>query len=385
MSQAFASDFDRVIDRSNTSSSKWEKYAGQDILPFWIADMEFPAPKFVLDAIRERLDQEIIGYTRVPDTLNRAFQGWLQRSCNWTVPDEWLVWVPGVVPGFNLAARAVAEPDSAVLIPTPVYYPFLTVPGNTGLEAQKVALQPGSDGRWTMDVDALQASVTERTRLLMFCNPQNPTGRVYSKAELTALADFCIEHNLTLCSDEIHCSLVLDEHARHIPVASLSPEIAQRSISLYAATKTYNIPGLPCAVAVIPNADLRAAFRTAKADLVPDVGPLAIAASTAAFADQSSYLPELKDYLRGNLKRLREVIGPRLTHLEGTYLAWVDMRDTAVADRPGDFFESHGLGLSDGAAFGGPGFVRFNFACPRAFLEQGLTRFETAMAALSRD
>lgn len=385
MSQAFASDFDRVIDRSNTSSSKWEKYAGRDILPFWIADMEFPAPKFVLDAIRERLDQEIIGYTRVPETLNEAFRSWLQRSSNWTVPDDWLVWVPGVVPGFNLAARAVAEPDAAILIPTPVYYPFLAVPGNTGLEAQKVALQPGSDGRWTMDFDALQASVTGHTRLLMFCNPQNPTGRVYSKAELTALADFCMEHKLILCSDEIHCSLVLDENARHLPVASLSPEIAQRSISLYAATKTYNIPGLPCAVAVIPNADLRSTFRNAMADLVPDVGPLAIAASTAAFADESSYLPELKDYLRSNLQRLSEVVGPRLTHLEGTYLAWIDMRDTVVADRPGSFFESHGVGLSDGAAFGGPGFVRFNFACPRAFLEQGLERYETAMAALRRD
>lgn len=382
MSEAFAGEFDRIIDRSNTSSSKWEKYAGRDILPFWVADMEFPAPAFVLDAIRERLTHEIIGYTRVPETLNTAFQSWLQRECNWTVPEEWLVWVPGVVPGFNLAARAVSEPDGAILIPTPVYYPFLAVPHNVGQESQTVALAPDEQGRWAMDFDALQHTVTGASKLMMFCNPQNPTGRVYSKSELTALADFCMEHDLTLCSDEIHCSLVLDEHARHIPIASLSPEIADRTITLYAATKTYNIPGLPCAVAVIPNPDLRHAFERAMADLVPDVGPLAIAASTAAYNDESAYLDELKAYLRSNLTRLQEVAGPRMAQLEGTYLAWIDMRDTAVSERPGAFFEDHGLGLSDGAAFGGPGYVRFNFACPRAFLEQGLERFSDALDAL---
>lgn len=382
MSEAFAGDFDRIIDRSDTSSSKWEKYAGRDILPFWVADMEFPAPAFVLDAIRERLTHEIIGYTRVPESLNTAFQSWLQRACNWTVPEEWLVWVPGVVPGFNLAARAVREPGGAILIPTPVYYPFLSVPRNVGQESQTVALAPDEQGRWSMDFDALQHTVTGASRLMMFCNPQNPTGRVYSKAELTALADFCMEHNLTLCSDEIHCSLVLDEHTRHIPIASLSPEIADRTITLYAATKTYNIPGLPCAVAVIPNPDLRHAFERAMADLVPGVGPLAIAASTAAYSDESDYLDELKVYLRGNLARLQEVTGQRMAQLEGTYLGWIDMRDTAAAERPGAFFEDHGLGLSDGAAFGGPGYVRFNFACPRAFLEQGLERFSAALDAL---
>lgn len=385
MQQAFSSQFDRVIDRRNTSSSKWEKYAGRDILPFWVADMDFPVPEFVLDAIRERLQHEIMGYTRIPESLILAFQSWLQRSYNWTVPEEWLVWLPGVVPGFNLAARAVATPGGAIMIPTPVYHPFLAVPGNTGQQAQTVALELDSSGRWTMDFDALQHSVSNNTRMLMFCNPQNPTGRVYGKAELAALADFCLQHNLTLCSDEIHCHLVLDEHARHLPIASLSPEIAERSITLYAATKTYNIPGLSCAVAVIPNAELRHSFQQARADLVPSVGPLTIAASTAAYADTSSYLPELLNYLRGNLQLVRERVGSRMSHLEGTYLAWIDMRDTSVANRPGAYFEEHGLGLSDGAAFGGPGFVRFNFAAPRSLLEQGLQRFEAAMAALSGD
>jgi len=199
------------------------------------------------------------------------------------------------------------------------------------------------------------------------------------------VADFCLAHDLVLCSDEIHCPLVLDEHARHLPVASLSPEIAERSITLYAATKTYNIPGMSCAVAVIPNRDLRHAFARARADLVPSPGPLEIAASTAAFADESSYLAELRSYLRSNYALLRECVGDRLSHLEGTYLAWIDMRDTPVADRPGAYFESHGLGLSDGAPFGGPGYVRFNFGAPRALLEQGLSRFNEAMKALAAD
>jgi cystathionine beta-lyase len=382
LSNTFTAEFDRIIDRSNTSSSKWVKYAGRDILPYWIADMEFPAPGFVLDAIRERIDDEIIGYTKIPGELNSAFQGWLQRTSNWTVPEEWLVWIPGVVPGFNLAARAVAEANAAVMIPTPVYYPFLQVPEHSGLELQKVDLKPDQSGRWNIDFDELQTKVTQNTRLLMFCNPQNPTGRVYSKAELTALADFCMQHKLILCSDEIHCSLVLDDNAQHHSIASLSPEIAERSISLFAASKTYNIPGLPCAVAVIPDADLRHAFKRAMMGLVPGVGPLAIAASIVAFADQSSYLPELRAYLRGNYQRLREAIGPRVSHLEGTYLAWIDMRDTPVGNAPGRFFEDHGLGLSDGAAFGGPGYVRFNFACPTSFLDQGLERFQQAMASL---
>jgi len=375
-------DFDTEIDRRNTSSSKWEKYAGRDILPFWVADMDFAAPGFVLDAVRTRLDHPIIGYTKVPDTLTEAFQRWLEGSSGWSVPEEWLVWIPGVVQGFYLAARAVAAPGGSIVIPTPVYYPFLSVPGNSGQEGRTVPLVSDGAGRWTMDLDAMGAATDGDTRLLMFCNPQNPTGRVYDVSELKALAAFCLEQRLTLCSDEIHCSLVLDENARHIPIASLSPELAEQSITLYAATKTYNIPGLPCAVAVIPNAELRRSFRHSMAGLVGGIGPLAISASTAAYADTSSYLPELTAYLRGNLERVRAVAGERMAKLEGTYLAWIDLRDTEAADAPGAFLERHGLGLSDGAAFGGPGFVRFNFGCPRSLLDRGLTRLAAAFAEL---
>lgn len=371
--------FDRIIDRRGTSSSKWEKYAGRDVLPFWVADMDFPAPPFILDALRRRIDHEILGYTRTPASLNDAFRGWLERHFGWKVPESWLVWIPGVVTGFNLAARATAAPGGSILIPTPVYYPFLAVPDNSGQQGIEVPLV--KDGRrWVMDFDALERAVQPHTRLLLLCNPQNPTGRAYEEAELRRLAEFCLRHDLTLCSDEIHCQLVLSRTARHVPVASLAPEIADRTISLYAATKAYNIPGLTCAVAVIPNPELRQRFKAAEAGLVPGVGPLELVASEAAFADTGPWLPELLDYLRGNHDRLREIAGERMTPVEATYLAWLDVRDLGL-DQPGAWFESHGLGLSDGAAFGGPGFVRFNFGCPRGLLERGLERLDAALRA----
>ena len=373
-------EFDRLISREGTWSSKWEKYRGSDVLPFWVADMEFAMPDFIKAALSERLDREILGYTRTPPPLVEAFQRWLSRCYDWQVPESWLVWIPGVVTGFNLAARAVARPGGSIVIPVPVYYPFLHTPDHAGQEAILVPLvrQDAARPRWIMDFDALQAATRSDSRLFMLSNPQNPTGRAYERSELEALAEFCIERDLILCSDEIHCSLILDPDAAHVPIASLSPEIADRTISLFAPTKTYNIPGLGCAVAVIANPELRRAFRRAQAGLVPGIGPLAYVAAEAAYRDGSDWLPALLAYLRDNQRQLQAVAGARMTPVEATYLAWLDVRDMALAD-PGAYFESYGLGLSDGTAFGGPGFVRFNFGCPRALLDQGLERLDKAL------
>jgi cysteine-S-conjugate beta-lyase len=371
--------FDRIIDRRGTWSSKWEKYVDRDVLPFWVADMDFAMPDFVREAVQRRLDHDVMGYTRTPATLVEAFQAWLTDTYGWSVPDAWLVWLPGVVTGFNLAARATAVSGGSIIIPTPVYYPFLDVPRHCDQAGIHVPLV--RDGqRWVMDFDALEAAVKPGSRLLLLANPQNPTGRAYSRAELEALAAFCLRHDLVLCSDEIHCQLLLDDDVRHIPVASLSPEIAAHTISLYAATKTYNIPGLSCGVAVIPDADLRQRFKRAQAGLVPNVGPLEYAASEAAFADRGPWVPALLDYLRANHRRVQEVAGARMTPVEATYLAWIDVRDLGLAE-PGAFFEQHGIGLSDGGAFGGEGFVRLNFACPRSVLEQGLERLASGLRA----
>jgi cystathionine beta-lyase len=299
------------------------------------------------------------------------------RTFGWVAEEHWLDWIPGVVPGINLAARAVAAPGGAILMNTPVYYPFLDVPTNAdqaGLHAPLVR----EGARWVIDFDRLEATVTRATRLLLACNPHNPTGRVYTRAELERLAEFALVHDLIICSDEIHASILLDRHARHVPIATLAPEVAARTITLHAPTKTYNIPGLGCAVAVIPNADLRARFRGARRDLVGGVGPLAFAAATAAFEDQSPWVARLLDYLRANHEALRAVAGERMTPVEATCLAWIDVRELALAN-PSAHFERHGLGLSIGEQFAGPGWVRFNFGCPRTTLDKGLERLARAL------
>jgi len=374
-------DFDQLIDRSGTHAAKWEKYAGRDVLPFWVADMDFAAPDFLLQALRERLEHPLLGYTRPPPGLSETFCDWLARHSGWQVEPDWLVWIPGVVPGLNLAARAVAADCGSVLIPTPVYYPFLSTPGNAGLATIEVPLV--DDGqRWVMDPAALEQACRRDSGLFMLCNPQNPTGRIYRRDELIMLAEFCEQHDLIILSDEIHCSLLLDD-TPHVPIASLDPAIAARSVSLFAATKTYNVPGLSCAVAVIPDAGLRRRFRAAQAGLVPGIGPLELVAAEAAFADRSAWLPALLDYLRGNRERVAAVAGERMRHVEATYLAWLDVRDLDQGP-PGAYFESQGLGLSDGAPFGGPGYVRFNFACPRELLDRGLERLAAALDTAAR-
>ena len=371
------SPFDRQVDRQGTNAIKWDRYLGRDILPFWVADMEFESPDFILNAVRARVGHGILGYTRTPPTLVAAFQAWLERNYRWTVPEEWLVWTPGVVPGLNLSAAAAAGSGASLLIPTPVYYPFLAVPGNVGCASVQVPMCR-SRGKWEMDFDALGAAVRKDTSLLMIANPQNPTGRCYTRGELLELARFAERHGLIVCSDEIHCSLLIDPAARHIPLASLGRDIAERTITLFAATKTYNMPGLSCAVAVIPDAGLRARFSAARRDLVPLIGPLAFAASEAAFEDVSDWLPRLLTYLRENHRLVCEAADARTTAVQGTYLSWIDVRDLGAA-KPGKYFERFGLGLSDGAAFGGPGFVRFNFACSRPLLRRGLDRYRRAL------
>jgi cystathionine beta-lyase len=369
--------FDQIIDRTHTNSTKWQKFP-TDVLPMWVADMDFAAPDFVLRALRERLDHPIIGYTDRPKSLNIAFQQWLQHHFGWSVPDEWIVWLPGVVPALNLAARTL-EANASLMIPTPVYHPFFDLAGHAGLQEIQVPMAVNG-GRWEMDWDAMHDAIEPSTRMIMICNPQNPTGRSYTAAELSQLADFIERHDLTLVSDEIHCNLILDPESRHIPVAAAHPEIAARTISLYAATKTYNIAGISCAAAVVPDARLRQRLLNARAGLMPGIGPLGFVASEAGFNDRSDWIPQLLDYLRANLALVQDTLGDRLTPLEATYLAWIDVQDLDIAD-PLSYFAEYKLGLSVGAQFGQPGYLRLNFACPRQTLQTGLARLTEAIAA----
>lgn len=373
-------DFDALVDRRESSSTKWERFA-DDVLPMWIADMDFAAPDFILDAIAERLAHPILGYTNKSPELVEAFIDWLAYHHQWDVPEEWLVWLPGVVPGINLAAQTLQA--GSLMVPTPVYYPFLEIGANAGLPDIQVPMMRDKKNdvwHWSMDLERMQRALMPDTKMLMICNPQNPTGRAYSYAELRDLAEFVERNELILVSDEIHCNILLDANAQHVPVARAFPEIAAQTVTLFAATKAYNIPGVSCAVAVIPDADLRHRILQARRGLIPGIGPLGFAASHAAFADRGSWLADLNDYLRGNLQLMRTQLGERLAHLDGTYLAWVDVADLELEDTEA-YFAQFGLGVSPGALFGEPSHIRLNFGCARASLEEGLARLQQGIAA----
>ena len=375
--------FEPPLDRRPTSSSKWNRYAGRDVLPFWVADMDLPCAPFILDAVRGRLEHPIIGYTEPPADLIEAFIDWSARTLDWAVDPEWLVWIPGVVPGFNLAARAIASRGSSLLVPVPAYHPFLKVPAHAGLDyAPSVLVRDGD--RWVMDVEHLATEFPAAAGLL-FCNPQNPTGRVYDTAELEALAELALAHDTILISDEIHCGILLDPTRRHRSIAALDPAVARQTISLFAATKTYNFAGLNAAVAVIPDESLRDQFIAERKGLVSGISPLAFAATLAAYRDQSDWVARLNGFLAENERILRAAVERTnvltMTPVEGTYLGWIDAR-AVDPDDPTAFFEAHGIGFSPGEDFGGPGFVRFNFACPRSLLERGIERLENAVRAV---
>ena len=372
----------RHIDRSGTACEKWEKFAGRDVLPFWVADMDLPMPPFVLDAIRQRLKHPVLGYTVAPRPAVEALVDWLERRYSWRVSGEWLVWVGGVVPGFNLAAQAVAEGGSELVLPVPAYPQFFRVAERARLRCVFSPLTRYGD-RWVMDFDDLNVKVTQATAAVMFCNPQNPTGRVYEADELRALADLVVASDTVLISDEIHCPLVLDPNRRHIPIASTDAGVAARSITLFAPTKAYNFPGLGGAVAVIPNAGIRERYIEAIAGMSSNVSPLAYAAMGAAFADTSKWLRQRNALLAANGQLLEQAVaeleGVETTHVEATFMAWLDVTALGLAD-PAAHFEAHGLGLSDGREFGAPGFVRFNFGCAEPLLRRGIARLQRAVS-----
>jgi cystathionine beta-lyase len=376
-------DFDTIIDRSTTGSEKWDKYLGRDIIPLWVADMDFRSPPTVIAALHERIEHGVFGYTHPQRSLVEAVLEHLERDFGWQVRPEWLVWLPGLVCGLNVLCRAVGETGDEVITFTPVYPPFLSAPTLSQRSTVKVPLKLDG-GRWVTDLDALERAITPRTKLLLLCSPHNPVGRAWTRAELQQLAEVAERHDLTIGSDDIHAGLILDEGTRHLPIASLSPETARRTITLLAPSKTYNIPGLGCSFAVISDPVLRKRFIKAAGRIVPHVNLLGYTAAEAAYRHGEEWRQELLAYLRGNRDLVAEAIGsiPGLatTHVEATYLAWIDVR-AAGMENPGRFFEEGGVGLSDGTEFGAPGFVRLNFGCSRSLLTEALGRMSAAVSA----
>ncbi len=377
-------DFDHPPDRRNTGSIKWDKYAGGDVLPMWVADMDFAAPPEVLEALRRRIDHGVLGYGMGPAELKPTIAAWLQRRHGWEVDPQCIVYVPGVMTGLSAALRATTAPGDLVATTVPIYPPFLTLPQHIDRRRADVPMLPAEDGRgpWKLDLDALHDVLGQGARALLWCNPHNPCGRIFGVDELRQVAQACLESGALILSDEIHADLLLSPGARHVPMATLSPQIAERTIVFMAPSKTFNIPGLVFSFAVITDDGLRGQFRKALRDVVPWPNILAYEAALAAYAHGDHWLDELLNYLRGNYSLLLEAVeglGPvRMAPIEGTYLAWLDVRQLGL-EKPGEHFERHGLGLMDGKEFGLPGYVRLNFACSRQLLTEAIGRLKRAV------
>ncbi len=378
-------DFDRWIDRRCSESIKWHYY-GDGVLPLWVADMDFASPEAVLRALHERVAHGVFGYPRDMPELQQVFVERLERLYGWRVSPEEVVFVPGVITGFNMACHAVSLPGDGVLIQTPVYPPFLSVHRNVGLIRQEMELTRRADGSYEVDWELFEKSITERTRVFILCNPHNPVGRVFRRDELERMAEICLRHRVVICSDEIHCDLIFSG-ARHIPIATLAPEVAAQTITLMSPSKTFNLAGLQCAMAIIQNPELRARFRAAHKGLVHGINLMGLVAAWAAYRDGQPWLDELLRYLEGNRDFLFEYVQEHLPGLtmwkpEGTYLAWLDCRPAGLPGNAHEFFlQQARVALNDGATFGqgGEGFVRLNFGCPRSILNEALDRMRQAL------
>lgn len=387
-------DFDQVLDRRNSDSRKWNgvarQFASQDVLPMWIADMDFAAPLPVQEAIRRRAEHGVYGYAMPSDGLYEAIIAWMQRRHGWPIQKEWLACSPGVVPSLNLAVMAYTQPGDKVILQSPVYPPFFSVVQNNGrqLVNNRMILE---DGRYVMDLADLERQFDARTKLLLLCSPQNPAGRVWSQEELTQLGALCLKHNVIIISDEIHQDLVLSG-TRHIPTASLSEELAQNTVTLFAPSKTFNLAGLCASGVITPNPRLRRQFQTVVENVgLTESNVFGLAAMEAAYRYGEEWLEQLLDYLEGNVDFLLAYLDEKIPQIkaarpEGTYLVWLDCRALGLDDRGLREFMIHRaqVGLNDGPTFGpgGEGFQRMNLACPRSVLEEGLRRIEKAVKGM---
>jgi cystathionine beta-lyase len=383
-------DFDRIPARRDSDSNKWRKFPA-DVLPLWVADMDFPSPPAVVAALRARVEHGFFGYLTEKPELREVVADRLAKRYGWRVEPDAVMPLPGVIAGFNLAIRALTTPGDGLLVQTPVYPPILRAAGNHGLTRDGHPLTRGAGGRYTADLDTFERAIRPRTRAFLLCNPHNPVGRQFERGELESMAEACLRRDLWIIADEIHCDLLFDGR-QHVPVATLAPEVEQRTVTLVAPSKTFNVPGLKCAVAVVPNTSLRERLTAAVSDLVPKINVLGHTAAVAAYREGDDWLEALLRYLEANRDFLvREINarlpGVRVTAPEATYLAWLDCRETGLADPYTFFLERGKVALNDGKTFGpgGDGFVRLNFGCPRALLADGLARMRAALTDASQE
>ena len=390
-------DFDEVIERRGFGSIKWdftEKYFPEkDILPMWVADMDFRSPGPVIEAMRKAVDHGLFGYAGVPESYCNAVKAWMKKRHNWEIEKEWMVYSPGVVPALHMLITALTDPGDEVIVQPPVYFPFFDAIKCHNREILENPLQlEGS--QYIMDLAELKQKITPRTKMMILCSPHNPIARVWKREELERIGEFCLEHNIVVVSDEIHSDLVYTGF-KHIPFASISELFAQNCVTCTAASKTFNLPGLQTSNIIIPNPDLRKKFKEMEGGYgfaSPNI--FGIVATEAAYRYGEEWLTQLLKYLEGNIKFLSDFISQRIPGLkviqpQGTYLLWLDFRDCGIDQaKLGNFVrEDARVALEPGFIFGCKenGFERMNIACPRSTLEEGLHRIERAVAQLRKN
>ncbi len=373
--------FDQPTNRAQTRSSKWEKYPPGTI-PLWVADMDFEVSPTIRQALADRVAHGIFGYTKPDLEWAKAVTDYYQTTHNWTIKPEWIVWVPGVVTSMNLACRAWSQDHNKVLTPEVIYPHFHSAPTNNNKQCLFMPMTY-AQGRLRVDINSLPAKPHQDAKLMLFCNPQNPGGCVYTAEELQAIDAYCQQHELILVSDEIHADLILDADKKHIPYGSISEYALNNSMVLGAASKTYNLAGLACSWAVIANDELRSSFQKAMHGIVPEINPLGYIGTVTALQTERDWQQQLLQYLRGNRDYLAQefdaIEGMNMLPLEATFLAWIDVSELGLENPPA-FFEAAGVGMSPGAGFNDANFMRLNFGCQRAVLQEAIARIKQALA-----
>ncbi|WP_028620239.1 MalY/PatB family protein [Pseudomonas sp. Ant30-3] len=378
-------DFDQVFDRHHTGSTKWSRYPA-DVLPMWVADMDFAAPPVIVQALQKRLEHPLLGYSVAQEGLREAIVADLWNKYAWRVQPQELIFLPGVESGFNMALRALVEPQQNVVVQVPNYPPLRHAAGHWGLNKVELNFDALADGTYATPLDTLRQSLKGGGALLL-SNPHNPLGKAFPREELQAVADICLEQNAWIISDEIHAELCYDGRV-HIPTASLSEDIARRTITLMSASKAYNIAGLKTSFMIIQDRAIRERVNHARCGMVDSVNPLGMEATRVAYSEAGPWLAALKTYLQGNRDYLVDAVRTRLPGVsinvpQSTYLAWLDCSALGLADPQKFFLEQAKVGLSAGLDFGDAcqQFVRLNFGCPRALLEEGIARMERSLRA----
>ena len=379
-----AFNFDSCPERSGTDSTKWHRYADKDIIPCWIADMDFTAPPAVVEAVQARAAHGVYGYPAQREAVLASIVNHLRRRHGWEIKPEWITFMCSLVPGIHAAIRCASKPGESVVTTVPVYPPFMSAPVLSERNSLKLEMV-FEGGRWTFDWAKLEAACAQpHAKVLLLCNPYNPLARVFDRGELDRIAALVRKHELTVCSDEIHCDLVLDPAAQHTIFAAMGEDLAARTVTLMAASKTFNIAGLTCGFAIIPDAGLRTRFRRIIQGLSLDQNVFGLAATQAAFDHGEPWRLECVEYLRGNLdlieQELKSMPGVVLRQRpQASFLVWFDITALGFDDAHVEF-EKGGIGFGNGADFGGPGHVRLNFGCPRERLREILRRMKVVVA-----